>query len=141
MSQKLKLMFIVSLFAACALVAVPAIAQGKPTQNVLVVNGAGHPVPTAAQGTTNVAGTVNVGNTPSVTVANTPSVSITGTPTVMVGNTVHLLDAERLARIPYQSTQFTVGGCVSCQISFTAAPPAIGSYCSTFQPIAGGAPN
>jgi len=50
------------------------------------------------------------------------NVGITGTPTVMVGNTVHAVDVERLARIPYQSTQFTVGGCVSCQLSFTAAP-------------------
>ena len=50
------------------------------------------------------------------------NVGITGTPTVTVGNTIHVLDAEKLARIPYQSTQFTVGGCVSCQLSFTAAP-------------------
>jgi len=120
-------MIAVSLFAFVS-VSVLAVGQTKP---VLVVNTPAQPVPTASQGTTNVAGTVNVGNTPSVTVANTPSVnvantpsvSITGTPTVMVGNTVHLLDAERLARIPYQSTQFTVGGCVSFQISFTAAPP------------------
>ena len=85
MSQKL--MFIVSLFAASALVAVPAIAQGKPTQNVLVVNGAGQPVPTAAQGTTNVAGTVNVGNTPNVNVANTPNVNVANTPSVSISGT------------------------------------------------------
>ncbi len=80
-----KWMIALSLFATCTLVAIPAIAQGKPappTQNVLVVNGAGQPVPTAAQGTTNVAGTVNVGNTPNVNVANTPSVNVTNTPTV-----------------------------------------------------------
>jgi hypothetical protein len=40
------------LFAACAFLSVPAVGQGKLTQNVLVVNGAGQPVPTAAQGTT-----------------------------------------------------------------------------------------
>ena len=114
-----KCMIAVSLFTFVS-VSVLAVGQTKP---VLVVNTPAQPVPTAAQGTTNVAGTVNVGNTPSVTVANTPSVSIAGTPTVMVGNTVHLLDAERLARIPYQSTNFTSGGCVSCQLSFTAAPP------------------
>jgi hypothetical protein len=42
MSQKLKLMFLVFLFAAGTLVAVSAIAQSKPappTGNVLVVNG------------------------------------------------------------------------------------------------------
>jgi hypothetical protein len=51
------------LFAACAFLSVSAVGQGKPTQNVLVVNSVGQPVPTAAQGTTTVAGTVNVGNT------------------------------------------------------------------------------
>jgi hypothetical protein len=49
-----------------------------------VVNGAGQPVPTTAQGTTNVAGTVNVGNMPNVNVANTPNVNVTNTPTVSV---------------------------------------------------------
>jgi hypothetical protein len=81
------------LLAVLTLVSPAAVAQannGKPTQNVLVVNDSGQPVPTAPQGTTNVAGTINVGNTPNVNVANTanvnvanmPSVSITGTPTV-----------------------------------------------------------
>jgi hypothetical protein len=86
MTRKIwKRMIAVSLFATFPLVTIPAIAQSKPappTQNVLVVNGAGQPVPTAAQGTTNVAGTVNVGNTPNVNVANTPSVNVTNTPTV-----------------------------------------------------------
>jgi hypothetical protein len=80
-----KWMIALSLFATCTLVAIPAIAQGKPgppTQNVVVINGAGQPVPTAAQGTTNVAGTVNIGNAPNVNVANTPSVNVTNTPTV-----------------------------------------------------------
>jgi len=58
-----------------------------PTQNVLVVNGSGQPVPTAPQGTTNVAGTINVGNTPSVTVANTPSVTVANTPSVSISGT------------------------------------------------------
>lgn len=55
---------------------------GPPTQNILVVNGTGQPVPTAPQGTTNVAGTVNVGNTPNVTITNTPSVNVANTPAV-----------------------------------------------------------
>jgi hypothetical protein len=103
-SNNLKLMFAV--LAGLSLLALPAVGQKQnpgppspPTQNVLVVNGAGQPVPTAPQGTTNVAGTVNVGNTPSVTVANTPSVSISGTPTVALspGGSVgvtNLLDAQ-----------------------------------------------
>jgi len=73
---------------------VSAVAQQKTsaplppaTQNVLVVNGSGQPVPTAPQGTTNVAGTVNVGNTPSVNVTNIPSVNVTNTPSMNVANT------------------------------------------------------
>lgn len=86
----------VSLFTAMTLAWVPAVSQSKPavpgppTQDVLVVNGTGQPVPTAAQGTTNVAGTVglaagstvNIGNTPTVSVGNTPSVTVANTPTV-----------------------------------------------------------
>src|SRR5579871_5223433 len=91
-SKPKKWMLAVSLPAACALSVLPATAQTRqapamPAQQVLVVNGSGQPVPTAAQGTTNVAGTVNVGNTPSVTVANTPTVSVSNTPGVNVVNT------------------------------------------------------
>src|SRR5215469_2514513 len=76
------------LFTALALASAPVFAQQKnpspPTQNVLVVNSSGQPVPTAPQGTTNVAGTVNVGNTPNVNVANTPNVNVANTPSVNV---------------------------------------------------------
>src|SRR5215469_8459214 len=113
-----KWMIAMFLLAACVFLTVPAIGQAKPTQNVLVVNGAGQPVPTAAQGTTNVAGTVNVGNTPSVTVANTSVLNNASTPAFMVEQTVLLLDADRLARIQYKSTQYTVGSSVSCRLSF-----------------------
>jgi len=86
MTRKSQWIMAAGLFAALALASVPVIAQqknpGMPTQNVLVVNGSGQPVPTAPQGTTNVAGTVNVGNTPNVNVANTPSVNVANTPTV-----------------------------------------------------------
>jgi hypothetical protein len=58
-----------------------------PTQNVLVVNSAGQPVPTAPQGTTNVAGTVNIGNTPNVNIANMPSVNVANTPSVSIAGT------------------------------------------------------
>jgi hypothetical protein len=89
MTHRSKWMIVLSLFATFTLVAIPAIAQGKPTpptQSVVVVNGAGQPVPTAAQGTTNVAGTVNIGNAPSVNVANTPTVSLAGGASVNVTN-------------------------------------------------------
>ena len=74
---------VVSLFTAMTLACVPAVSQSKP-QNVVVVNGTGQPVPAAAQGTTNVAGTVglaagstvNISNTPTVRVGNTPSVTV-----------------------------------------------------------------
>ena len=56
------------------------------TQPVKVVNGNGQPVPTAAQGTTTVAGTVNVGNTPNVNVANTPTVTLSSGASVSVTN-------------------------------------------------------
>lgn len=82
-----KWMIATFLLAACVFLSVPAVGQGKPTQNVLVVNGVGQPVPIAAQGTTNVAGTVSVGNTPNVNVANTPNVNVANQPTVTVGNT------------------------------------------------------
>jgi hypothetical protein len=82
----------VCLLAACTLFTLTGIAQTKtapapPTQPVLVTNGAGQPVPTTAQGTTTVAGTVNIGNTPSVSVANMPSVNVSNTPSVNVANT------------------------------------------------------
>ena len=68
----------------CLLIALPAASQAHQTQPVLVMNGPGAPVPTGAQGTTNIAGTVSlssgstvsIGNTPNVNVANTPAVSL-----------------------------------------------------------------
>ena len=83
---------IMPLFAAAMLVCVRAAGQSKssapviPTQPVLVVNGSGQPIPTAAQGTTNVAGTVNIGNAPSVNVANTPTVNLAAGGSVGVTN-------------------------------------------------------
>ena len=76
-----KCMVAASVFAGCVL-AVSATAQVRPAQPVVVTNSASQSVPTVAQGTTNVAGTVNIGNTPSVTVTNTPSVNVSNTPTV-----------------------------------------------------------
>jgi len=59
---------------------------GPPTQNVTVVNTTANPVPTAAQGTTNVAGNVSVTNTPTVNLAAGASVGINNTPTVNLGS-------------------------------------------------------
>jgi hypothetical protein len=92
---------------------------GAPVQSVLVVNGAGSPLPTAPQGTTNVAGTVNIGNSPAVT--------ISGAPTVTVGNTwanpVPGVDKERLARIPYSSAKgFNNCQNLPCGLYITAPP-------------------
>ncbi len=81
-----KWMFSGSVLAAFVLASVSALAQGV-TEPVKVMNSTSQPVPTAAQGTTNVAGTVNVGNTPSVSVTNTPSVNVANTPSVNVTNT------------------------------------------------------
>lgn len=61
-----------------------AMAQKVPVQ---VMNTADRPVPTVAQGTTAVAGSVSIANTPNVSVANTPNVSVANTPNVSVANT------------------------------------------------------
>ena len=111
-----------------------AFAQSTKTpQQVQVVNSNAQPVPTAAQGTTNVAGTVNVGNTPDVQVTNTPDVNVANTPTVAVGNepTVHVgndanapvpvRDVNRLPRTPFAipgSTLMNPGSNVSDAFSF-----------------------
>jgi hypothetical protein len=89
--SKWKCVIAASLLADCIFISLPAISQGKPTQSVLVVNTPAQPVPTAAQGTTNVTGTVNIGNTPNVNVANTPTVSLAAGSSVNVSNP---LDAQ-----------------------------------------------
>jgi hypothetical protein len=75
----------VCVIAVCILMSVPLVAQAV-TQPVTVVNGTGQPVPTAAQGTTTVAGSVNVANTPDVNVANTPTVTLSSGASVNVTN-------------------------------------------------------
>lgn len=83
-----KWVFAMYLWVGCAMTALPVMGQkAPPPQNVLVVNGSGQPVPTLPQGTTSVAGTVNIGNTPNVAVANTPSVTVANSPSVNVANT------------------------------------------------------
>ncbi|HKD84384.1 MAG TPA: hypothetical protein VKB58_06520 [Terriglobales bacterium] len=110
--SRCKSTFAVSLLAA-SLLSIPAYSQIHQTQPVLVTNGSGQPVPTVAQGTTNVSGsvslssgsTVNVGNFPStqnvsgnVNVANFPA-------TQNVGNTSTtplFIDNDHAARVPYE---------------------------------------
>lgn len=95
---------------------------------VLVTNIPAQPVPTQAQGTTSVAGTVslspgtgvNVTNTPTVTVGNTANVNVANTPTVNVGNT----PAVTVANIP----AVTVG-------NSAANPVPIGSATHFAQPV------
>jgi hypothetical protein len=141
-------MFAVSVLAGCAL-ALPAAGQKQGTgplpQPVTVVNGPGLPVPVTTQGTTNVAGTVTIGNTPSVSVANTPnvniantpSVSISGTPTVALApggstNVTNLLDGQNNpkplvtleAAQPYEdSCQFSINGGSDGFCDFKVIPP------------------
>ena len=128
-----KWMIALSLFAACTLIAVPAIAQSKPApgpppQNVVVVNGAGQPVPTAAQGTTNVAGTVNVGNTPNVNVANTPTVTLSSGASVNVispldgsGNPIPIATLEAV-QVYGAACAFPFSGAQSGHCEFTPIP-------------------
>jgi hypothetical protein len=111
---------------------------GAPLQNVFVANGAGSPVPTVSQGTTNVAGTVNIGNSPTVT--------ISGAPTVTVGNTftnpVPGVDKEKLARIPYSSAK-GFGGCQDnpCRLYITAPPDGYRRWCNMSPPCSGCRPD
>lgn len=72
-------------FGTARVKAAPAPPGG--TSNVNVVNTTSNPVPTAAQGTTTVSGTVAISGTPSVSVSGTPSVSVSGTPSVSISGT------------------------------------------------------
>jgi hypothetical protein len=88
-----------------AALAIPgaSVAADKIT-DVFVTNDSSHPVPVVAQGTTNVAGTVNVGNSPTVNVASNSS-----------------------DRQPYQKTIFfnqSPSTCTQfvCTVSFDAVP-------------------
>jgi hypothetical protein len=123
-------MLVASVIAICLLAKLPAVSQAHQTQPVLVVNGSGSPVPTLAQGTTNVSGsvtlssgsTVNVGNFPStqnvsgnVNVANFPA-----TQNVANTSTTPLFtDIDHAARVPYEEwcqNPIEVGGSGQCTL-------------------------
>jgi len=118
-------MFAVSLIAGWVVTALPALSQTQ----VVVTNTAAHPVPVVSQGTTNVAGTVNIGNMPGVNIANTPSVTVAGVPTV-----TNVLDSQNNpkplavleAEQPYED---------ECAINFSS--PYNNGNCH-FQPIPAG---
>jgi hypothetical protein len=77
--NKLMLAALTLALMLAALVVPTATISAPATQNVNVVNTTANPVPTVAQGTTAVSGSVNVSNTPNVNVANTPTVNIART--------------------------------------------------------------
>jgi hypothetical protein len=117
----------VCVIAVCILMSVPLVAQGV-TQPVKVVNGTGQPVPTAAQGTTTVAGTVNVSNTPNVNVANTPTVTLSSGASVTVtnppdsqGNPTPLATLEAV-QVYGSSCSISFGGNDSGGCGFTPIP-------------------
>lgn len=74
-------------------------APGPPQQDVNVINNPDHPVPTRAQGTTAINGTVQAEQ------SGNWNVAITGTPTVQLGNTsdnpVWVRDVDNPARQPF----------------------------------------
>ncbi len=110
------------------LAAVSGSALAANTSPVLVTNtGAAQAVPTQAQGTTSVSGSVSITGTPNVTVTNLPAtqavtvgnfpstqaVSVSNFPTtqsVNVANSatapVQVVDVERIARVPYLSSVY-----------------------------------
>ena len=61
-----------------------------PTKPVEIVNTASNPVPTLAQGVTQVAGSVSVANTPGVNVLNTPNVNVANALTLDPASTVQI---------------------------------------------------
>ena len=83
-------------------------ANFPPDKDVKVINTPAEAVPVAVQGTTTVAGSVNVANTPTVNAKQSGAwnVGITGTPTVEVGNDagnpVLMRDVDRPTAQPFQ---------------------------------------
>src|SRR5947207_360444 len=68
---------LIVLLSALSLSSSRAARLASPTQNVNVVNATSNPVPTSAQGTTQVAGTVAVSSLPAVQLGSGATVAIT----------------------------------------------------------------
>jgi hypothetical protein len=138
--------------AAMLLTGMFAVAQSK----VVVTNKTTEPVPTAAQGTTQVSGSVTVSNTPTVKVSALPAVSISGTPNVSISNLPLTNDgssanaavafksvdedARQAVNIPLQCS--TSNGAQTCSASFNvpAAKQLVIEYVSMFS-FGFGSPN
>ncbi len=119
--------------------------SAKAPDDVNVVNTPGNPVPTKAQGTTAIAGTVQAQQ------SGNWNVGITGTPTVSIGNTaaapVLVRDVENPARQPFgQTFNFTIpDGMIQGQtsLSLPAGKHLVIEYVSglsEFNPISFGGP-
>ena len=130
--------------AAGMLLSLASQANAAPASSVVVTNTAANPVPTVAQGTTTVAGSVSIAGTTNVNVANTPTVNVANLPStqavsvnnfpstqnVQVSNSaaapVPVADVARQARIPYMSSVYhndCAAGHNACFFQF-ATPPA-----------------
>ena len=85
-----------TLFVVAPALLLPTSGRGQggstvgPTKPVEIVNTASNPVPTLAQGVTQVAGSVSVANTPGVNVLNTPDVNVTNALTLDPASTVQI---------------------------------------------------
>lgn len=83
-------------------------AQTVKTQFVKIINTADEPVPTAAQGTTNIAGTVGISGTPNVNVANMPTVALAPGSSILVDNNsmnaIPVRDVDNPARQAFQKS-------------------------------------
>jgi hypothetical protein len=80
-------------------------AQLPTSVPVTVTNTTANPIPTKATGTTVVAGTVQVTNTPTVQVSSMPPVSIGNIPSVTVAGTVNTKSVDEPGRTPYLAKQ------------------------------------
>ena len=68
-------------------------------KDVVVVNTSSNPVPVSAQGTTNIAGSVSVSNTPNVNIANSPTVTLNNS----AANPLMVRDVDNPARQAFQN--------------------------------------
>jgi hypothetical protein len=80
----------------------PGSAQGAKANEVTVANTSSEPVPTLAQGTTTVTGSIGLTGTPSVNVARMPSLSGNVTVDNTAAAPVLVSDVDNPARQPYQ---------------------------------------
>ncbi len=103
--------------------------------NVVVVNTNSNPVPTLAQGTTNIAGNVSVTNTPTVNLASGASVSVTNTPTVNLASGTSVGISNTPANpVLVRSVNDAVGQIFQKQMQINMAAGEFGKSASFFVP-------